>query len=224
MRIRTVVAASAALALAPAAVSAHHQPGHQGGNQNNVTIGATSPITWGGSTVITGKLQGPDSGAVAVDLEADAYPFNDTEFAKTAEAITDANGDFRVEAQPQLNTRYRVVAKASPPVTSEPATVLVRLRVTRSVSDKTPAMGARVRFRGKVCPEHDGKTALVQRRTSSGYRTVGRATLQDIAGDPCSSYSRRVRIRRDGVYRVRVPSGDADHSPGVSRRVRIDAH
>jgi hypothetical protein len=161
---------------------------------------------------------------VAVDLEADPYPFNDNEFAKSAETTTDANGDFRFEAQPQLNTRYRAVAKTSPPVTSEPATVLVRLSVTRAVSDKTPRMGVRVRFRGKVCPEHDGKTALIQRRTSSGYRTVARATLEDIAGDPCSRYSRRVRIRRDGVYRVRVPSGDADHAPGVSRRVRLDAH
>jgi hypothetical protein len=207
-------------------VNAHHQPGHQGGgtDQNTVTINATSPIVWGSSTTVAGQLQGPGNGGVEVDLEADPYPFSDTEFAKAASAVTDAGGNYSFVAQPQLHTRYRVVAKASPTVTSATATVLVRLRVTRSVSDRTPERGSRVRFRGRVCPEHDGKLARIQRRTSSGkYRTVAQATLKDVPNDSCSRYSKRVRIRRDGTYRVRIPSGDADHLAGRSRRVRVDA-
>ena len=58
--------------------------------------------------------------------------------------------------------------------------------------------------RGTVRPEHDGARALIQRRSSSGrFVTVARATLRD-AGTDFSRYSRRVRIRRDGSYRVKV--------------------
>jgi hypothetical protein len=212
----------------PAAVEAHHQPGHQGGGggggQNTITIEATSPVVAGSPTTVSGRLQGSGNASVEVDLEADAHPYNDSEFARVATTMTAANGDYSFSQQPQLNTRYRAVAKASPPVTSAVATVLVRLRVTRSVSDRTPERGSRVRFRGKVCPEHDGKVAHIQRRRSDGkFRTVAQTLLKDVPNDPCSGYARRVRIRRDGTYRVRVPSGDEDHIAGISRRVRIDA-
>ena len=218
---RSIVIGLAAAAALPTAAAAHHQPGHQGGPDNGkLSIDATSPVTWGRSTTVTGKLTGtnPNSG-VTVDLEADPFPFEDTGFARVAGGTTDANGDYRLVAKPTSHTRYRVVAKASPTVTSPLSTVLVRIRVKLAVSESTPRAGRLVRFSGTACPEHDGKVAAIQRRTSTGsYRTVARATLADTGG-ACSSYVRRVRIRRDGVYRVRVPSADADHSTGTSRRI-----
>ena len=222
---RAIFVGLAAAAALPAAAAAHHQPGHQGGpNEGNISISATSPVTWGRSTVVTGKLTAtsPNSG-VGVDLQADPAPFEDNGFTTVASGATDGNGDYRLTAKPTSHTRYRVVAKASPTVTSTPATVLVRLRVKFSVSDSTPRVGQSVRFSGDVCPEHDGKVAAIQRRTSTGsYRTVARATLADTGG-ACSSYSRSLRIRSDGTYRVKVPSGDSDHSTGTSRRIRINA-
>jgi len=210
----------------PALVSAHHSPGHQGGGQgqNSVTIEATSPVTFGRSTVVSGRLQGPDKAGTSVDLQADEFPYSDSDFTQVASVNSAQNGDYRFTNAPQRNTRYRVVAKASPPVTSSAVTVLVRLQVKLSVSDSTPRAGRTVRFSGTVCPEHDGATAFIQRRTSSGaFRRVATTTLQDVPGGTCSSFARRVRIRRDGVYRVRVRSGDADHASGISRRIRIDA-
>jgi hypothetical protein len=209
----------------PAAVLADHRPGHQGGQgQNNVSIAATSPITFGGSTAVSGKLTGPDQAGVQIELEADAFPYADNDFAQVATVMTDQNGDYSFTHQPQSNTRYRVVAKASPTFNSDVVTTLVRLKVTRRVSDRTPRAGRRVRFSGTVCPEHDGQTASIQRRTRSGaFRTVRTTTLRDAPGTACSSYARRIRVRRDGIYRVTAASGDADHADGVSRRVRIDA-
>jgi hypothetical protein len=174
---------------------------------------------------VTGKLTAtnPNSG-IGVDLQADPFPFEDNGFTNVASGLTDANGDYRLTAKPTSHTRYRVVAKTSPPTTSAASTVLVRIRVKFAVSDSTPRAGGLVRFSGTACPEHDGKTASIQRRTSTGsYRTVARATLADTGGE-CSSYSRRLRIRRDGTYRVRVASGDADHSTGTSRRIRLNAN
>ena len=215
-----------ALAAVPAVAGADHRPGHQGGGgggTNNVSIAATSPITFGRSTTITGKVTGNGNSGLSVDLEADPFPFEDTGFGKVAETTTDANGDYRVLAKPSAHTRYRSVVKASPTVTSTIATVLVRIRVKFAVSDSTPNAGSLVRFSGTACPEHDGKLAYIQRRTSTGsYRTVTRATLTDTAG-ACSNYTKRVRINRDGVYRVKVLSKDADHSTGTSRRIALNA-
>ena len=44
--------------------SSHHQPGHQGGpGTGNLSLSTTSPVTWGRSTVATGKLTAsPNSG------------------------------------------------------------------------------------------------------------------------------------------------------------------
>jgi hypothetical protein len=210
----------------PAAVAADHRPGHQGGGgQNNISVDATTPIRWGGSTTVSGKLTGQGNSGVQVELEADPFPYADNDFAQVATAMTDANGDYRFTHQPQSNTRYRVTARTSPPVTSSIVTVVVRLKVTRRVSDSTPRAGSRVRFSGTVCPEHDGQTAAIQRRTSTGrFRTVRTTTLQDVPGSTCSSYARRVRVRRDGVYRVKATSGDGDHATGFSRRIRLNAH
>ena len=75
---------------------------------------------------------------------------------------------------------------------------------------------ALVQFAGSVFPAHDGRLALIQRRSSTGrFVTVARTALRD-AGDARSSYSRRLRISSDAVYRVKLP-GDADHINGFSR-------
>jgi hypothetical protein len=218
------VVLTAAAALPAAVATADHRPGHQGGGQgsNNVSIDATSPVTWGRSTTVTGKLTGRDNSGVSVELEADPYPFADNGFSRVATAATDANGDYRFVAQPTSHTRYRVVAKASPTITSSPTTVLVRIRVKVAAATSDTGTPRTFRLSGTACPEHDGKLAYIQRRTSTGrFRTVARAPLTD-AGVQCSDYARRVTVRRDGVYRVKVPSRDADHSTGVSRRIRLN--
>lgn len=225
-RTRILVAGLAATAAVPAVATADHRPGHQGGggSANNVSINATSPVTFGRTATIAGKVTGNGAAGVVVDLQADQHPYADNGFTTVANGATDANGDYRFTHAPQAGTRYRVVAKASPTVTSSAATVLVRIRVTRRVSDRTPAAGRRVRFSGTACPDHDGKVAHIQRRTSTGrYRTVARTVLRDTGG-PCSRYARRVRVRRSGFYRVRVPSGDQDHITGTSRRVFLRTH
>ncbi|HEX8648481.1 MAG TPA: hypothetical protein VF715_16430 [Thermoleophilaceae bacterium] len=226
MRIKPVIAscALASLAFATAAV-ADHKPGHNPGQGSaDVTIAATSPIVWGKSSVVNGSVRGAGAG-VLVDLQADPFPYSDTEFVKEATVPTDAKGDYRFAPLTRLNTRYRVVAQTSPPVTSTIATVLVRIRVKVSVSDSTPKRGSLVTFSGSACPQHDGNLVYLQRRTSTGgYGTVARTKLVD-AGDTCSKYSRRLRVFSDGVYRVKVSSGgDGDHVAGVSRTVSLDAH
>lgn len=218
---RSLIAALALLLLCAGVAAADHRPGHGAPGSEAITISATEPVVWGRSTVITGGLRGSNDPGVVVRLDADAYPFSDTAFEPLATTLTDSRGNYRFVTQPVLNTRYRVVAETAPPATSSAALVRVRIRVTRTVSTTRPRRGALVRFRGTACPDHDGRIAYIQRLSSTGsFRTVARARLGD-AGETCSRYVRRVRVRRDGTYRVRVLSRDADHASGVSRRITL---
>jgi hypothetical protein len=117
-----------------------------------------------------------------------------------------------------------VSAKTSPPVESAAVDVLVRVRVTLRLGDRTPRVGQRVRFYGSAAPQHDGNVVRLQRRRATGsWKTVGLTLLRD-AGDERSPYSRRLHIRRDGTYRARVIAVDGDHLSGTSRRRSVEVH
>jgi hypothetical protein len=183
----------------------------------------SATIVFGEAAAIDGRLTGtsPDEG-VTVRLEADdTRPYGDRYADTGLTTRTAPSGRYTFEPKPAKNTQYRAVAQASPPVTSNARLVVVRIKVGLIVSDSTPRRGQRVRFSGTVAPQHDGREALIQKRTSTGaFRTVARTTLVD-AGDDISRYGKRIRIRRDGVYRVKV-RGDDDHVNGFSRLRRLD--
>ena len=214
----TALTALALTVCAVPAVIAAPKPDQQ------LSIAATpKTVTFGSELKITGKLTGGTARDVSgqnVALQSDPFPY-EGKFERVGTADTTATGDYTFTLKPAANARYKTSAKGR---TESPlVTVPVRVFVTRSVSDKTPKMGARVTFSGTVAPAHDGKVAKVQRRTSSGWKTVARAPLVD-AGEAVSNYSKRVKITKSGRYRVRVSPGDGDHVAGNSRRVRLPVH
>ena len=210
-----------ALAAAAPAVEAAKPP------RPTVTIAATpTTVVFGRAVTLSGTVSGDKQvSGQTVTVQADAFPFGDG-YVDTATATTDATGAWHATTTPARLTRYRAVAQhTSPPARSATdATVAVRLRVTVHLSDATPAAGTRVRFFGRAYPAHDGAPVAIQRRSSTGrWVTVARTTLRD-DGTARSRYSRRVRIRHSGTYRVRASSGDQDHLRGYSRKRRITVH
>ena len=217
-----IVLTVAALASAPTAVA--QKPGK--GPNAPTTISALdarpNPVVFTASTVLSGRLSGQDSGGAVVRLEADSVrPLGDR-FVEVARTTSATNGTFSFTVKPAQNTVYRAVAQTSPTITSASRLVNVRTRVGLLVSDRTPAAGSLVRFSGSVFPAKDGRTALIQKRSPTGrFVTVARATLAD-AGTTRSTYTKQVRVRTDGVYRVKLP-GDLDHVNGFSRLITLDA-
>lgn len=212
------VSLALAVALAPAAVAAKPVA-------SALTIEAKPAIiVFSGATTLSGRLSGGKSDGVKVRLEQDATrPYGDSYTATGSTAVTASNGRYTLAVKPLVTTRYRVVAQASPSVTSAATLVRVRIRVGLSVSDATPARGRLVRFSGSASPAHDGRMAYIQRRSATGrFITVGRTTLRD-AGTTRSTYSRNLRVSRDGVYRVKV-AGDGDHINGFSRLRSLTVH
>ncbi|MDQ3644445.1 MAG: hypothetical protein M3356_02920 [Actinomycetota bacterium] len=224
-RLLPAIAALAALAVAlPVIAQADHKPGHanpgqpappQGGS--DLTIAAQpNPTVFRRATVISGSLKGPNNAGKTVSLRQDAFPFGS--FDKiVATTTTDAKGDYTFTRRPARNTTYQAVANTgviyNPGEVSPEVLVKVRIRMSLRVSDRTPRVGQLVRFRGRACPAHDGLTVRIQRKTPRGFRTVRRTKLR--AAARCSVYTRRLRIFRDGRYRV--TSDDRDHARGFSR-------
>jgi len=191
----------------------------------SITLDAKpSTLIFSGVTTLSGRVGGPKAGSVGLRLFRDTTrPYGDSYKFAGKTATTDRNGRYSFAVKPLVNTSYRVFAGTTPPVASPARFVLVRIKVGINVSDRTPRRGSLVRFYGSVFPAHDGRTVSIQRRTRSGsYRTVVRTRLRD-AGTTKSTYSRRLRIYRDGVYRVKV-AGDGDHANGFSRLKSIDVH
>ena len=174
------------------------------------------------ATTLSGRVAGPTVAGVNVRLEQDdTLPLGDKFVPTGLMGATAANGGYQFAVKPSVNTQYRVVAKTTPDTTSPVRQVRVRPLVGFSVSDSTPRRGALVRFSGSVRPAHDGALVRVQRRTATGrWATVAQTRLKD-AGDVRSTYSRRLRVRSDGVYRVVVPQHN-DHINGISRLRRIN--
>jgi len=101
--------------------------------------------------------------------------------------------------------------------------VTARAAVTLKLSDRTPRRGQRVTFSGQVCPERDTVTIALQRRSSTGWKTIASPVLADIPGATCSSYSVVKRVRRNGAFRARF-LGDANLAAGNSRVKRARVH
>lgn len=184
-----------------------------------------NPLVFGSLTTLSGKLTGQTKAGVVIRFEQDAtLPYGDSyQPSPTLTATTGADGKYSVKAKPLVKTQYRATAQNSPPVPSAPRLVLVRSRVGLRLSDSTPRRGSLVRFSGSVYPAHDGLRVLIQKRSPSGrFVTVARPRLRD-AGSTYSTYTRRLRIFRDGVYRAKLPS-DGDHVNGFSRTRSVTVH
>ena len=212
---RFALIALAAGALAPAAHAAKPAP------PGAPTIASSaSRVVFGSPVTISGQVPAPDNAGVSVTLESDPFPF-DT-FHDVTTALTTATGGYSFTNTPGANTKYRVNAKTKPSRSSSEVLVSVRRRVTRRVSDSTPAKGQRVRFAGSVYPPKDGATILIQRRSSTGYKTVATTLLKD-AGTERSTYRRTIRVSRNGTFRLVVPA-DGAFIAGVSRRISLRVH
>ena|SRR5215207_1321155 len=212
---RTLVIAAVALSaiLVPAS-----QVGAQGG-QRMLTLGATpTTVKFGGTVTLSGKLTGSNVDGRNVTVRQDPFPVDG--FSNGGSATTNATGDWSLILKPESNTRYQA---RSGNTESPNVDVLVQPAITLKLSDRTPRRGQRVRFSGRLCPEHDTVAIALQRRGASGWRTVASPVLKDVAGATCSSYSRRLRVRRNGAYRASF-AGDADHAAGTSRARRARVH
>jgi hypothetical protein len=187
-----------------------------------VTLAATpNPIRTGGATTLAGALTGTGNGGRQVVLQANPWPY--AGFVTTGNPqVTDATtGAFAFGViGVTVNTQYRVLMAARPDVVSPVVVVATTVQVTRHVRVTRGVTGGRIRFSGRVKPGLDGQQVLIQKLRKGNWVTRAHTTARH-GGATFSRYSKRVRVNRDGVYRVKV-AGDADHVNGFSRSLTIN--
>jgi len=215
----TAVIATATGALLGAPLAAGQKPPKQPTGTPALSIRASEEtVTFGATSNLTGRLRAQNNSGRTIALDHNPFPF--PAFTQLTTGRTDRQGDYSFTVRPARHTRYRartVPASDYDLVVSSPEVLVrVRLRVGIRLSDATPRRGQRVRFFGSVAPKHNGHVVAIQRRGRDGrWRAVARTRTRDATGN-LSRYSRRVRIFRDGLFRVRV-RGHADHATGTSR-------
>lgn len=196
---------------ATASPSAAQKPNPPG--KVEVTLKASAnPVRFSTPLVLTVSVKGAKAGQ-SVQLQRKRA---DGTYAGLATAATNDKGDVSFTRRPRRNTIFRAVTIEATQRASADLLVKVAPLVGFIVSDSTPRKGSRVTFRGTVRPAHDGRRVLIQRKQADGsWLTVASPVLRD-AGSRFSKYSRRLRIRATGVYRVVLPE-HSDHAEGGSR-------
>ena len=211
MRKIALIFIAVAVAAVPAAIAA--KPPKPPRNAKLTATFKPTTLVFGKFVTITGNLS-PATTGVQVELQADPAPY-DGKWLVRATKPTDAKGNVSFALAPDQNTKLRLQTVAAPKATSAEGTIGVGWRVGLRVSDSTPHKGQSIRFSGSVHPAHVGGTALIQKKTASGFKTI-KSTVLKAATATYSTYSARLRVRTTGTYRVRVP-GDATHLAGTSR-------
>jgi len=204
---------AAALVLAPGMAGAAPKKNRP----SALTIAAKpTTVTYGSSTLISGKLTGTNFAGRSITLRQDIFPFGD-HYSTFGRVNTNAAGGYAFSVRPSYNTGFRADGAS---LTSPSIRVNVRLRISLKLSDSTPKAGRKVKFSGRVCRAHGGLVVAIQRKSGGRYRTIRHATLAGTTG--CSTYARTFRVHRDGRYRV--TADDSSHARGYSRSRVVDVH
>lgn len=173
---------------------------------------APNPVRYSAPVTLTASIKGAGAG-MQVKLQRKTSTGS---YVDVATATTNDKGDATYTQRPKRNTTYRAITVESAPRASADLLVKVAPSVGFGVSDSTPSVGARITFKGRVRPQHDGRRVQIQRRQADGsWLTIARARLRDTRR-AYSTYSRRIAISATAVFRVVLPE-HADHAAGVSR-------
>lgn len=104
---------------------------------------------------------------------------------------------------------------------SDPATVLVKVKVSINVNDFSPERGTSVTFTGKVRPNHQGTNAILQRRKAGRWVKV---KADGLNGRSRYSITIPADWTQDRLFRVKWPSQDADNEANNSQKVKVTTH
>lgn len=134
---------------------------------------------------------------------------------------TDADGRFEVSFSATQSAEYTATATAHDQcseATSSPQTVTVKVKVTARSGRRSVERGQTVGIVGRVKPDHDGTTVMLQRRKGSRWVTIARKDL-NVRSRFRFTVDANWRGRR--VFRALWRAQDQEHETNNSRRVVI---
>jgi hypothetical protein len=187
-----------------------------------LSLNATpNPVLFGKPTVLVGALTGTGNANRPVVLQSNPFPYTQGFVTTTNVQLTNAQGAFAFPLLGvPLNTLYRVLIPNRPEIASPIVGVGVRVIVGTKISARRVRKGRRVRFTGTVRPALAGAPVAIQKQRGTNWITVA-GTITRPASPNFVRYSKRVRIRRGGNYRVFVAIAAGSFVSNFGRTVRI---
>ena len=180
-----------------------------------------NPVVFGAGVNVTGQLTGTGGGGKQVVLQQRAFPYTNA-FANVGNAVvTGANGAFTFAALALPSTTQLRVQTTDGKVTSPVAIVAVAVRVETRVRTYRVKRGHKIRFSGVIHPGRDGAQYAIQKRGRSGQWVTVAGGITHRGSANYSGFSRHVRIRRGGDYRVYVRIVDGNYTSGIGRTIHI---
>jgi hypothetical protein len=187
-----------------------------------LSLAATpNPVPFGRPAVVGGTLTGTNNANRRILLQSNPFPYTQG-FAPTANVqLTNAAGQFAFPLlSVPLNTQFRAVIPDKPEIASEIVTLGVAVHVGTNTSSTRVRTNRRVRFFGTVRPARPGAQFAIQLLRRGAWRTVAGGIVRG-SGGGVSRYTKRVRIRRGGQYRVFVAIADGNFVSTTGRTVKI---
>ena len=184
-----------------------------------VTLAASpNPVSAKNSaTTLAGTLSGTGNAGRKVVLQANWWPFTAGFQSVTNEQVTNAQGQFSFPLlSVAVNMQFRVLMPDRPDVVSPIVTFGVKPVVHTKVSKHRVKRGKRIRFSGTVDPGGSNGQIAFQKLRSGEWVTVG-GTLIRSGG----RYSKNLKIRRGGTYRVWAGWSSSQYAPNVGRKIKI---
>jgi hypothetical protein len=185
-----------------------------------VSLAATpNPIRTGGSSTLAGVLSGTGNAGRQVQLQANPWPYTSGFQPVGNNQVTSSTGSF---AFPLLavgvNTQYRVLMPAKPEVVSPIVVLGTTSKVTRHAKVRRGHRRGRIHFWGRITPAIDGATVVIQKLRRGAWLTTAQTSAQHTSKG-FSRYSKRIRRKHGGRYRVVVADASGAHSFSVSRTI-----
>ncbi len=207
--------------IAPAAAFGQTAPAPSPALPDRITmLTIFKTVTFGEPSFVSGRFRNvnPADGTLtpyggrAITLSAAPHPF--TAFAPIANDVTEAEGFYSFQVDPQVNTRY-VVAAADPPVATDAKLVRVRFAIEFEAETTKPRRGREFEVSGTVKPVRPGAKVIVETRAvgSRGFREADRVSA---AAD--GTFDAAAKVRGDSELRARV-LGDPQNLPSLSRKL-----
>jgi hypothetical protein len=176
-----------------------------------------NPIAPGQGTTLAGTLTGTGNAGRKIVLQSNPWPYSQGFRNATNEQVTNAQGGFAFPLLAVLfNTQYRVQMPERPGVVSPIVAVGVVFIVHTHVSRHRVKRGHRLRFTGSIFPGRSGAQIAFQKKKSGRWVTVG-GTVTRNGG----KYSKRLKIRRGGSYRVWAGVTDAQYTSNNGRTIHL---
>lgn len=134
---------------------------------------------------------------------------------------TNAEGRYEITFLATESAEYIAVAPEHDhcmEATSSPETIVVKVKVTARTGQRRVQRGDRVGIVGRVRPDHDGTTVVLQRRKGGRWVKADQARLN---GRSLYRFPLRANWRGSRTFRVLWRSQDDEHATNNSRRVVI---